>query len=363
MTDEQYMREALRLAGHAAGRTSPNPLVGAVLVKDGRIVAEGWHRRAGSEHAETQAIRMAGDLAKDATLYVTLEPCAHQGRTGPCAEAVIRAGIRRVVAAMDDPNPRVHGRGFRRLREAGIEVVTGVLEEEARRLNEAFLKWMTEGTPFVTLKMAMTLDGKIATAGGESRWITGEAARRQSHAMRDVMDAILVGVETVLADDPSLTARLTEGGQNPARVILDSQGRMPLSAKLLSDRAAPTFIAVTEWAPEERLEKLRRTGAEILFCGDGTRVNLSLLLKKLGERDITSLLVEGGGNVHFSFLRENLADKVCAFIAPKLVGGAKAPTAVEGDGFAHLSEAAQLKDMTAEFFGEDVCLTGYVAKE
>ncbi len=356
------MREALRLAANAAGRTSPNPLVGAVIVRDGRIVAEGWHRRAGEKHAEIRALEMAGDQARGATLYVTLEPCSHHGRTGPCAEALIQAGIRRVVAAMTDPNPLVSGRGLQRLREAGIEVTTGVLEQEARRLNEVFLKWITTGTPFVTLKMAMTLDGRIATVAGESQWITGTAARRRGHEMRDLSDAILVGIETVLADDPSLTVRLPEGGRNPVRVVLDSQARTPLTARLLNDSAAPTLIAVTQWASGERLEKLRQRGAEILFCGDGTRVDLPILMKRLGEREISSLLVEGGGHVHFSFLRDKLADKVCAFIAPRLVGGEKAPSAVSGEGFSHLDEGVRLGDMTTEFVGEDLCLTGYVRK-
>ncbi len=356
------MREALRLAQNAAGRTSPNPLVGAVLVREGRIVAEGWHRRAGEDHAEIQALKMAGELARGATLYVTLEPCAHQGRTGPCVKALIEAGVRRVVVAMEDPNPQVSGRGLAELRAAGIEVETGVLEKEARHLNETFCKWITTRTPFVTLKMAMTLDGKIATAVGESQWITGEAARRRGHEMRDRVDAILVGIETVLADDPSLTARLPEGSRNPVRVILDSQARTPLTARLLHDDAAPVLIAVTEWASEERLEQLRAAGAEIIFCGDGTRVDIGILLKRLGEREICSLLVEGGGHVHFSFLREGLADKVCAFIAPRIVGGAKAPSVVSGDGFAHLNEAVRLRDMSAEFVGKDLCLTGYVRK-
>ncbi len=362
MLDEEYMREALRLARNAAGRTSPNPLVGAVIVRDGRIVAEGWHRRAGTPHAEVLALQMAGELAKGATLYVTLEPCVHHGRTGPCVEAIIGAGIRRVVAAIEDPNPLVKGQGFQQLREAGIEVTSGVLEAEARQLNEAFHKWISTRTPFVTLKMAMTLDGKIATAVGESQWITGEAARQRGHEMRDLSDAILVGIETVLADDPSLTTRLPEGGRNPVRIVLDSQARMPLTARMLGDGAAPVLVAVTEWAPEERLEKLRAAGAEIVFCGDGTRVDLSILLKRLGEREICSLLVEGGGIVHFSFLQANLADKVCTFIAPQLIGGAKAPSVVSGEGFAHLNDGVRLRDVTAEFVGEDICLTGYVRK-
>ena len=229
-----YMREALRIAHHAEGRTSPNPLVGAVIVRDGRIIAEGWHRKAGTPHAEVHALRMAGDLARGATLYVTLEPCAHYGRTGPCAKAVAEAGIARVVVALLDPNPKVAGKGVAILRDAGIKVRVGVLEEEARRLNEVFLHWITTGLPFTVLKTAMTLDGKIATATGDSQWITNEASRLRVHAMRDRSDAILVGIGTELHDNPSLTTRLPDGaGNNPIRIIVDSQARAPLDAHVV----------------------------------------------------------------------------------------------------------------------------------
>ena len=358
------MREALRLASNGRGRTSPNPMVGAVLVKDGRIVGAGWHRKAGTEHAEIHALRMAGDLARGATLYVTLEPCSHTGRTGPCAQAVIEAGVRRVVAAMEDPNPLVRGNGFQMLREGGVEVSCGLLEEEARRLNEAFVVWVTEKRPFVTLKMAMTLDGKTATAGGESKWITGEAARLRGHVLRDENDAILVGIGTVLADRPSLTTRLPEGdGKNPLRVILDSKARTPLDVSMLKDGAAPVLIATTEGAPEENLRRLREAGAEILTAGQGPSVDLPVLLRKLGERDICSLLVEGGSTVHFSFLSAGLADKVCAFIAPMLVGGRDAVPAVGGDGFSRLAVAARLTDIKTEMVGKDFCMSGYIVKE
>ena len=362
LQDEGYMREALRLAENARGRTSPNPLVGAVIVRENRIVAAGWHRAAGTEHAEIHALSMAGDWAKGATLYVTLEPCTHHGRTGPCAEAVIAAGILRVVVAMEDPNPAVSGRGIGMLEAAGLAVRCGVLEEEARRQNEVFIKWMTTRTPFVWMKMAMSLDGRIATVGGESQWITGEAARQRGHAMRDEADAILVGVGTVLADDPQLTARLPGGGHNPCRIVLDSQARTPLSAKLFQDQAAPTIIAVTEAAPRGRVEALRQTGAEIFCCGAGPHVDLPCLLENLGAREICSLLVEGGGTVNFSFLAAGLADKVTAFVAPKFLGGRTALGAVGGEGFSHLAEAAALTDMQIERLGDDVILTGYVKK-
>ncbi|MGP1471919.1 MAG: bifunctional diaminohydroxyphosphoribosylaminopyrimidine deaminase/5-amino-6-(5-phosphoribosylamino)uracil reductase RibD [Schwartzia sp. (in: firmicutes)] len=360
LQDEDYMREALRAAENARGRTSPNPLVGAVIVRENRIVAVGWHRAAGTSHAEIHALSMAGDLARGATLYVTLEPCAHYGRTGPCAKAVIEAGIHRVVVAMEDPNPAVSGRGIAMLRKAGIEVRCGVLEEAARRQNEVFIRWITAGRPFVWMKMAMSLDGRIATVGGESQWITGEEARRRGHEMRDEVDAILVGVGTVIADDPSLTARAATGAKNPCRIVLDSQARTPLSAKLLSDGAAPTIVAVTENAPLERVEALRQGGAEILRCGAGSRVDLPCLLSRLGERAVCSLLVEGGGTVHFSFLAAGLVDKVTAFVAPKFLGGRTALGAVAGDGFARLADAVELDEVEVKRLGEDVAWTGYV---
>lgn len=358
------MREALKLAAHGRGRTSPNPMVGAVLVRDGRIVGAGWHRKAGTEHAEIHALRMAGELARGATLFVTLEPCSHTGRTGPCAKAVIEAGVKRVVAAMEDPNPVVSGRGFRMLREAGVEVSCGLMEQEARRLNEAFLTWVTEQRPFVTLKMAMTLDGKTATAGGESQWITGEEARLRGHVLRDENDAILVGIGTVLADRPSLTTRLPDGnGKNPMRVILDSHARTSVDLPMLRDGAAPVLIVATEAAPEENLERLRETGAEVFVSGAGPAVDLPLLLRTLGERKICSLLVEGGSTVHFSFLKAGLADKVCAFIAPMMVGGKNAAPAVGGEGFSRLADAARLTDIKTEMVGKDFCISGYIVKE
>lgn len=364
MTDEDYMREALRVAENARGRTSPNPLVGAVIVRGGRIVATGWHRKAGTPHAEVHALRMAGELAKGATLYVTLEPCAHYGRTGPCAKAVVEAGIARVVIALKDPNPLVAGKGIAILEEAGIEVKCGVLAREAAKLNEAFLKWIQMGLPLVALKTAMSLDGKIATYTGASQWITGEAAREQVHKYRDEYDGILAGIGTVLADDPSLTTRLTDGtGKNPVRIIADSLARTPVKAKLLTDGEARTIIAVTEAAPNDKVEALKAAGAEILVAGPGPQVDMSLLMKQLGEREITSVFVEGGGTVNFSLLKAGLVDKVYAFVAPKIIGGQEAKTPVEGEGFATLAEAVELTALEAGNIGRDVMLTGYVQKE
>ena len=361
--DEMFMREALRIARNAEGRTSPNPLVGAVIVRDGIIVAEGWHRKAGTPHAEVHALRMAGDLAKGATLYVTLEPCAHVGRTGPCAVAVRDAGIRRVVVAMSDPNPLVAGKGIQILRDAGVEVTVGVCEAEARQLNEVFLHWITTGQPFVVLKTAMTLDGKIATASGASKWITGEAARLRVHELRDRYDAILAGIGTALADDPSLTTRLPDRtGKNPVRIIVDSNARLPLTSNVVTDGQAQTIVAVTEAAPEERVAALRAHGVDVLTCGTGSHVDLVQLMQELGRREIASVLVEGGGTVNFSLLAAGLVDKVHAFVAPKIVGGRTAKTPVEGEGFAQLADSVQLTQLTAESVGGDVLLTGYVER-
>lgn len=361
MQDADFMGKALELAKNALGRTSPNPLVGAVIVKDGRIVASGWHRKAGTPHAEIHALNMAGELAKGATLYVTLEPCAHYGRTGPCAKAVIEAGIRRVVIAMRDPNPLVAGKGIAMLEEAGVEVVCGVMETEARKLNEVFLKWISTKKPFVALKTAMTLDGKIATVAGKSQWITNEASRHLVHEWRDIYDGILVGIHTVLKDDPSLTTRLPDRkGRNPVRIIVDSRGRTPLDSRVVRDGQAKTLIAVTSGAPRENLEALRAAGVEILVAGDGPQVDLQELMGQLGERDICSLFVEGGAAVNFSFLREGLVDKVYAFVAPKIVGGREALTPVGGEGFAELSEAVELEGLSVESLSGDVLISGYV---
>jgi len=358
MTDEIFMREALRIARNAEGRTSPNPLVGAVIVKDGKIIAEGWHRQAGTPHAEIHALNMAGELSRGATLYVTLEPCSHFGRTPPCANKIIDAGISRVVAAMSDPNPKVAGRGFELLRAAGVEVEVGLLESEARRLNEVFIKWVTRRLPFVTMKFACSLDGKIATSTGESQWISGIDSRRFTHHLRDINDAILVGVGTVLADNPNLTTRLVDG-KNPVRVIVDSKARTPLDSKVVADNSARTIIATTNKAPQEKISALKARGVEVITAGDEL-VDLKFLMHELAEREITSVLVEGGGTIHFSMLRAGLVDKVLAFVAPKIIGGSNALTAVEGAGFEKLSDAVELDDLTAQQIGKDILISGYV---
>ncbi|MBR1859348.1 MAG: bifunctional diaminohydroxyphosphoribosylaminopyrimidine deaminase/5-amino-6-(5-phosphoribosylamino)uracil reductase RibD [Selenomonadaceae bacterium] len=356
------MEIALNIAANARGRTSPNPMVGAVIVKDGRIIAEGWHRKAGTPHAEVHALNMAGELAEGATLYVTLEPCSHFGRTPPCANAIVNAGIKRVVAAMSDPNSKVAGNGFKILTDAGIEVKVGVLEYEAKKLNEVFLKWITTKMPFVTLKTAMSLDGKIATASGQSQWITCAESRKRVHELRDINDAIMVGVGTVLADNPTLTARI-DGGKNPIRIIVDSNARTPIEANVVTDGQAQTIIAVTENAPRNKIEALKNLGVDIITAGNDKRVDLTLLMRELGKRDITSVFVEGGGTLNFSLLNENLVDKLYAFIAPKIIGGRNALTSVEGDGFINLSDAALLHDIKTELVGDDVLINGYLRKD
>lgn len=364
LTDEAFIRRTFELAAQARGWTSPNPMVGAVIVRDGRVVAEGYHRRAGLPHAEVEALNAAGEAARGSTLYVNLEPCCHTGRTGPCTEAIIAAGVKRVVAAMADPNPVVSGKGFARLKESGVEVEFGILEREAHRLNEAFIKFITTRRPFVILKTAMSLDGKIATATGESKWITGEDAREYVHQLRNTCDAVLVGIGTVLKDDPSLTTRLPGGGRDPVRVIVDSRARTPLKARVLNQQSeAAAFIAVTEMAPPERMAALRQAGAQVLVCGPGPTVDLEFLLTALAEREIASVLVEGGSAVNASFLLQGLVDKLVWFIAPLIIGGREAIGPVGGSGVRSLAKAIRLSELNVRQLGSDLCIEGYPERE
>lgn len=362
--DELYMKQALMLAAQGLGRTSPNPVVGAVIVADGSIVGQGWHQAAGTPHAEVHALAQAGRLARNATLYVTLEPCCHHGRTGPCTDAIIAAGVKRVVVAMTDPNPLVRGKGIQKLRQHGLEVLEGVCAAEAAQLNEVFIKWIATGLPFGVLKTAITLDGKIATYTGHSKWITSERSREYVHGLRNMYDAILVGIGTVLADDPSLTTRLPGGGKNPIRVIVDSKGRIPLEAKLLCDCEAPVIIAVGPEAPAEKLAALQAKGAEVLKLPlvAGRGVSLRHLFVELGQRNITSILVEGGAEVNASVLAENVVDKVHWFIAPKIIGGKTAPGPVGGLGLSDMAQATVLEDMQVKNIGKDILLTAYMQR-
>lgn len=359
--DIRFMRRALALAERGRGRTSPNPLVGAVVVAGGRAVGEGFHARAGGPHAEVVALDQAGPLARGGTLYVTLEPCCHYGRTPPCTERIIASGVVRVVAALVDPNPRVNGAGFAALRRAGIEVRCGVLGEPARRQNEAYLKFITTGRPWVILKYAMSADGKLATRTGDSQWITGLKARHLVHRLRNAVDAVAVGVDTVLADDPLLTTRLPRGGRDAVAVVLDSQARTPpTSALLRGSRGAPVVVAVTAAAPAARVERLRSAGAEVEVLPEGPGgVSWSHLLDRLGARGLTSLLVEGGARVAGSLVDAGLVDKLMVFMAPLVIGGSEAPGPVAGQGAETLSEALRLERVRFRRLGTDILLEGY----
>lgn len=364
MSDEAYIERTLALAELGRGLVSPNPMVGAVLVRDGRIVGEGHHEGPGLPHAEVLALREAGEAARGATLYVNLEPCNHQGRTGPCAEAIIEAGVARVVAAMRDPNPIVDGRGFARLREAGVEVREGVLREEAERLNEAFAKHVRTGLPFVTWKMAASLDGKVASRDGTSRWITGPEARADVHRLRAASDAIVVGAGTALADDPSLTVRMPGyRGRPPLRVLVDARGRVPARGDLFSGEA-PTLVATTALAPEERRGEWAAAGAEVLvYEAEGERVPLARLMEELGKRDVQAVLLEGGPTLAWSALEEGVVDRVVVYLAPKLIGGAEAPTVLGGRGFAPIGSALRLRIRAFDPVGEDLKVEAVVVRE
>jgi len=353
------MLGALELAEMGRETTSPNPMVGALVVAGGEVVGEGFHERAGGPHAEIGAIEMAGERARGATLYVTLEPCSHQGRTPPCADMIVRAGIGTVVIAMGDPNPLVAGKGERILRDAGLEVRLGPYAEIAIRQNESYLKWITTGTPFVTLKMAMSMDGKVATRTGDSKWVTSEEARADVHDMRAASDAVMVGIGTVLRDDPRLTARNPGAVRQPVRVVVDSMARTPLESKVLDLSEAPTIVAVTARAHPQRVESLKAHGADVIEAGAGGQVDLQKLMNLLGEREVTSVLAEGGPTVAASLLASGTADKVVFYVAPKVVGGADAPGPVAGDGVGLMADAVGLVMDSVEAVGPDVKLTAY----
>jgi len=363
---EPFMRRALELAERGRGLTSPNPMVGAVLVAPGgEIVGEGFHARVGGPHAEIEALRAAGPRARGTTLYVTLEPCSHHGRTPPCSRAVIDAGVAKVVAATGDPNPLVAGRGLAELRAAGIAVVTGVGAADAERQNRAFLTAMREHRPHVTLKAGMTLDGKIADLHGASRWITGERARQHAHRLRSESDAIVVGIGTVLRDDPELTVRLGEPWpREPWRVVLDTAARTPSGARLIrAGQPSRALIAVGAEAPEPRVRALADSGATIVACRvrDG-RVDLGALLAELFAREVRAVLVEGGGEIHGAFLDAGLVDRVAMFAAPLLIGGRGATPVVGGAG-RELKSAVRLGGFAVTTLGDDLLIEADVIRE
>jgi diaminohydroxyphosphoribosylaminopyrimidine deaminase/5-amino-6-(5-phosphoribosylamino)uracil reductase len=358
MDDAAWMDRALLVAEAGLGLTSPNPAVGAVLVRDGRVVGEGAHLRAGTPHAEALALQAAGEEARGAEAYVTLEPCSHHGRTPPCAEALVAAGVRRVVAAGSDPNPRVRGQGLARLRDAGIEVAVGVREAEARALNRGFFSVHLRGRPHVTLKTAMTLDGKIVAADGQSRWITGEAARAEAHRLRFLADAVMVGIGTALADDPRLTVRATGlPAKEPLRVVVDSRLRLPPEAALrTAGDPGRVVVACAGAAAGPRADALRARGARVVEAGEaGGRVDLARLLLILGGLDVLSVLVEGGAELAAGLLDAGLVDRVAVFVAPRLLGGRAVPGPIGGPG-RPLKEAVTLGAVTARAIGPDLLI-------
>jgi diaminohydroxyphosphoribosylaminopyrimidine deaminase / 5-amino-6-(5-phosphoribosylamino)uracil reductase len=348
-----YMKLALSMAASTQGQTSPNPMVGAVVVKNGEIVGMGAHLKAGEGHAEVQAIKTAGDKARGSDVYVTLEPCSHYGKTPPCSRLLISSGVKRVHIATRDPNPLVAGRGIQQLRDAGIEVLVGELEEEARELNKHFFHFIQNGTPYVTLKSAVTLDGKTASASGDSKWITSEASRTDVHYDRHWHDAILVGVNTVIQDNPHLTTRLPQGGKNPIRIILDTYLRTPLHSHVVEDLESRTIIFTGSLVNEEQKKPYIDRGCEIISLKE-EKIGIRTVLTELGARNIVSLYVEGGSTIHSAFLKEKAFQELIMYMSPKLVGGSSAFTSFGGEGFPTIAEGLEMEIATLERVGKDI---------
>ncbi|MUK89248.1 bifunctional diaminohydroxyphosphoribosylaminopyrimidine deaminase/5-amino-6-(5-phosphoribosylamino)uracil reductase RibD [Ornithinibacillus sp. L9] len=355
---EFYMDLAIQNAKATKGQTDPNPLVGSVIVNDNRIVGIGTHLKAGEPHAEIHALRMAKEQAKGGTIYVTLEPCSHHGRTGPCAEAIVEAGLKKVVIATLDPNPIVAGNGVKILENAGIEVEVGIGEEESKHMNEVFNKFIVEKKPFVTMKAGTTLDGKVATRTRNSKWITSEESRLDVHQLRSENMAILVGINTVIEDDPSLTSRIPNG-RNPIRVVLDSKLRIPLDAKVVTDQEAETWIFTSQQHDSDKKRALVDAGVSVFVTNRASTVDPNEVVTILGEKLVSSVFIEGGGNIHASFLENKLVDKVVLYFAPKLIGGKDAPTFLEGTGFELMKEAVELRDTDIVRIGSDFKFIGY----
>lgn len=356
--DRQFMLRAMELAERGKGFVNPNPLVGALIVRGDRIIGEGWHEYYGGLHAERNAFKNCIEDPRGATLYVTLEPCCHHGKTPPCVDAVIEQGIARVVVGLKDPNPLVAGKGLEKLVNAGIEVVTGVEEEALREQNRVFLKYIATGLPWVALKTAMTLDGKIAAFTGDARWVTGDDARLRVHRMRSEYMGIMVGSGTVKTDDPLLNCRLEGEHRQPVRIVVDSKASVAFDSQVVrTARVFPLLVAHTVQADEEQLEMIQEAGGGTLLCEekDG-RVDITDLLKKLGARGIDSVLLEGGGELNYTFVKAGVIDEVYAFIAPKIVGGRTAKTPVEGEGFKRMGEALELSPFAVEAIGRDILL-------
>lgn len=355
---EFYMDLAIQNARAMKGQTDPNPLVGSVIVNKNRVVGIGTHLKAWEPHAEIHALRMAGEEARGGTIYVTLEPCSHHGRTGPCAVAIRDAGLKRVVIATLDPNPLVSGNGVKILEDAGIEVIVGIRQEESRRMNEVFNKFIVQKKPFITLKAGITLDGKIATHSLDSKWITSEEARIDVHHLRNQNMAILVGVNTVIKDDPELTTRI-QNGRNPIRIILDSNLRIPLNSKVIVDKNAETWIFTSQSVDLKTEEKLLSYGIKVIRTNGAKQVNIEEVAEILGKNLISSMLIEGGGTINAAFLENRLIDKVILYFAPKLIGGKDAPSFLGGSGIDKMRDAVDLIDTDIIKIGKDFKLTGY----
>jgi len=363
MEDRDYMRLALELAGKGRGMVSPNPLVGTIIVKNGKVVGRGYHLKVGEAHAEINALWEAKDEALGATLYVNMEPCCHYGRTPPCIDRIIQAGVKRVVVGMEDPNPLVSGKGIHALREAGIKVEVGILAEEAKKLNEIYLKYISTGLPFVILKVAMSLDGKIATRGGESKWLTGEESRHLVHRLRSEVDAILVGVGTILVDDPELTVRGVESQRNPWRIILDSTLRIPPKAKSLEKRGEEkTVVATTSKASLDNVSRLRDQGILVwVFEPDENgKVDIGEVVKEAGKNGLSSLLIEGGSKVNASALKNRVVDKFFFFITPKIMGDGGSIPAIGDLEILKLEEMIELSNVEIQKLGNDFLISGYI---
>lgn len=363
MDATSYMKFALQLASKAQGQTSPNPVVGAVVVKDGEIIGFGAHLKAGEAHAEVHALQMAGNKAKGATIYVTLEPCSHYGKTAPCADLLVKAGIKHAVVACLDPNEKVAGKGINRLQQAGIQVDVGLLQEEAEELNKVFFHYIKTKTPYVTVKSAVSLDGKTATKTGASKWITGEAARLDVHHYRNQHDGILVGVNTVIADNPSLTTRLPNGGKNPVRIILDTTLRTPVDAKVVMDQKVETWIFVGKNVSTQAKERFITNDLVQIIQLDEEVIHIKTVLEILGEKGMMSLFVEGGAEINGSFLNSRQINQLITYIAPKLIGGKTAPTSFAGMGFPTMSETLSLKIKHVDRIGADIRIIAEPDKE
>ena len=354
------MELAIKLAKKGEGKVNPNPMVGAVIVKDGIVIGEGYHERYGEGHAEVNAFKSLKEDPSGSTMYITLEPCSHYGKTPPCADKIIENNIKRVVIGMIDPNPLVSGNGVDKLKKAGIEVKVGVLEDKCKKLNEVFIKYILTKKPFVVLKTAMSLDGKMATRTGESKWISSEKSRLQVHNLRNKLSGIMVGVNTVIKDDPELTCRI-QNGSNPIRIIVDSILRIPMNSKVLQNKDNKTIIATTKRANMKNMQELLKKNIKVLIIEEKNgQVNLNALIKKLGELNIDSILLEGGGTLNYSALEENIVDKVMIYISPKIIGGEFSKTPVGGIGIDKLNDAFKLKDITANIVDEDILVEGYI---